>query len=94
MFREGAYYTRDQVWENKGKTAVILRALYGLSSSGASFRNHLADCMCHLGYESCLADSDFWYKPEVRKRTITSTTHMYYSMLMIVFVSITQLRKT
>ena len=35
--------------ENKGKTAVIVRALYGLGSSGASFRNHLAYCMCHLG---------------------------------------------
>ena len=35
--------------ENKGKTAVIVRALYGLASSGASFRSHLADCMHHLG---------------------------------------------
>ena len=52
--------------ENKGKTAVIVRALYGLASSGASFRNHLADCICHLGYKSCQADPDLWYKPEVR----------------------------
>ena len=52
--------------ENEGKTAIIVRALYGLGSSGASFRNYLADCMCHLGYKSCLADPDLWYKPEVR----------------------------
>ena len=53
--------------ENKGKTAIIVRALYGLASSGASFRNHLADCMHHLGYKSCLADPDLWYKPELRE---------------------------
>ena len=38
--------------QNKGKTAIIVRALYGLESSGGSFRNHLADCMHHLGYKS------------------------------------------
>jgi len=28
-----------------GKTAIIIRALYGLKSAGASFQRHLADCM-------------------------------------------------
>ena len=51
--------------EDQGKTVVIVQALYGLTSAGASFRNHLADCMHHLGYHSCLADPDFWYKPMV-----------------------------
>ena len=32
-----------------GNKAVIVRALYGLKSSGATFRNHLADCMRHMG---------------------------------------------
>ena len=31
--------------ENKGKTAVVVRALYGLRSSGSAFRNHLDSCM-------------------------------------------------
>ena len=31
--------------EDEGKTGSIVRALYGLTSAGASFRNHLADCM-------------------------------------------------
>ena len=53
--------------ENKHKTAIIVRALYGLASSGASFRNHVADCMYHLGYKSCLADPDLWNKPDVRE---------------------------
>ena len=49
-----------------GKKALIVRSLYGLNSSGASFRNYLADCMKHLGYEPCLADPDLWYKAEVQ----------------------------
>ena len=48
--------------EDKGKIGVIKRALYGTKSAGASFRNHLADCMLHLGYESCKADPDVWLK--------------------------------
>ena len=43
-----------------------MRALYGLSSAGASFGRHLADCMRALGYESCKADADLWYKPMTR----------------------------
>ena len=48
--------------EDVGKLAIIVRALYGTKSAGASFRNHLADCMLHLGYESCKADPDVWLK--------------------------------
>ena len=39
--------------EDKGKTAMIIRALYGLALSSVSFRNHLADCMYHFCYKSC-----------------------------------------
>ena len=56
----------DEFGEDSGKLAVIVRALYGLASSGAAFRNHLADCMRTLGYTSCLADRDVWLKPMVR----------------------------
>jgi hypothetical protein len=41
-----------------GKKAVIVRALYGLKSAGASFRNYLADYMREMGYQSCKADPD------------------------------------
>ena len=50
-----------------GKRAIIVSALYGLKLAGSSFRNHLADCMYHLGWESCKADQDVWLKLEVRK---------------------------
>ena len=53
--------------EEAGKTAIIVRAVYGLKSSAAAFRNHLAECMRHMGYVSCLADPDLWMKPAVRE---------------------------
>ena len=47
---------------DQGKRAILVRALYGLKSAGASFRSHLAACMRDLGYTSCKADPDLWYK--------------------------------
>lgn len=44
--------------ENIGKRALIQRALYGGKAAGRDFRNHLRDCMQHLGYTSCRADPD------------------------------------
>ena len=41
-----------------GKLAIIVRSDYGLKSTGADFRNHIRDCMEHLGHESCTADPD------------------------------------
>ena len=52
--------------KDRGKTAVIVRALYGLKSVGVAFRSHLARCIKSLGYESCKADPDLWLKPEIR----------------------------
>lgn len=48
--------------ELQGNKALIVRALYGGKSSGKDFRDHLRDCMEHLGYESCLADPDVWMR--------------------------------
>ena len=65
--------------ETKGKTAFIIRELYCLASSGATFRNPLADFMCHLGYKSCLADPKLWYKPELREED----KYKYYSYVLL-----------
>ncbi len=64
-----AYITapcKEKIWTtlgpefraNKGKKAIIVRALYSLKSAGHAFREHLAGCMQSLGYKSCLADPD------------------------------------
>jgi hypothetical protein len=70
---ENAYLTApitEKVWsvlgpefgEYAGKRALIVRALYGLNSAGAVFRNNLASCMDHLKWKPCLADRDLWMK--------------------------------
>ena len=65
---------------NAGKRAYIVRALYGLKSAGASFRNHLASCMRTLGYDPCLgADRDLWMKPMTRP----SDGHKYYAYVLL-----------
>ena len=53
--------------ENAGKTAVVVRALYGLKSAGASWRNHLSTMIKDvLKYKSCKADQDTYYKVKTR----------------------------
>jgi hypothetical protein len=59
-----AYITapvKEKVWtvlepqfgHDAGKSAIIVRALYGLKSAGAAFQAHLASFMRHMGYTSC-----------------------------------------
>jgi hypothetical protein len=64
---------------NAGKWAFIIRSLYGLKSSGTSFRNHLADCMWHQGWVSCIADHNLWMKAKVR----LSDGHKYYAYALL-----------
>eukprot|EP01082_Thalassiosira_pseudonana_P015427 g13704.t1 g13704 contig9:237785-238624(-) len=78
-----AYVTapnQEKIWttlgpefgEDAGKKAIIVRALYGLKSAGASFRNHLGECMRALG---CLAWRTLIYgSSRRRQRTGLSTT--------------------
>ncbi len=49
-----------------GKSAIIVCSLYGLKSTGAAFHVHLASFMHQMGYTSCKADPDLWYKAETR----------------------------
>jgi hypothetical protein len=72
---ENAYLTAPLTWkvwtvlgpefgDDAGKRVLIVRALYGLKSAGPAFRNHLAECMNHLGWHPCRADRDLWMKAE------------------------------
>ncbi len=65
---------------DEGKTAIVVRALYGLKSAGASFRNHLADCMRHLGFTPCLADPDLWMLATEKE---DGTQYMAYVLLYV-----------
>ncbi len=72
-----AYITspvKEKVWtilgpefgNDSGKSAIIVHALYRLKSAGAVFHAHLASFMCQLGYTSCKADPDLWFKAKTR----------------------------
>jgi hypothetical protein len=87
---ENAYLTApigEKIWctlgpvfgGDAGKCAMIVRALYGIKLAGASFRNHLADCKRHLGWESCKVDHDVLYKPETQK----GDGHQYYAYCLL-----------
>ena len=70
--------TESEFSKNVGKTAVIVRALYGSKPAEAAFRNPIAMCMKFLGYQSCKADTDLWFKPEIRPEDKVQ----YYSYLL------------
>ena len=74
-----------------GKSAIIVRALYGLKSAGAAFRAHLASFMRQMGYTSCKADPDLWYKAETRPANSFGIMPTYFAMLMTFYVSTTTL---
>jgi hypothetical protein len=52
--------------ELQGKSVLIVRALYGLKSSGAAWRSHLANTLHHMGFHSSLADPDVWLRPRCK----------------------------
>ena len=52
--------------EYEGRPVLIVRALYGLRSSGARFREHVAQSLRDIGFASCLADPDVWLRPATK----------------------------
>ncbi len=48
------------------KSAIIVRALYGLKSAGAAFCANLASFMHWIGFTSCKADPNLGFKAETR----------------------------
>ena len=76
----------EKVWKilglefgpDAGKSALIVRSLYGLKSAGAAFCAHLASFMRRMGYTSCKADPDLWLKAE----TIPDNNFKYYSYIL------------
>ena len=50
----------------EGSIMVIRKALYGLKSSGAAFRAHLAETLYDLNYLPSKADPDVWIRPAIK----------------------------
>ena len=51
---------------NEGKLFIIERALYGLKSAGASFRQYLAGKIYDLRFKPSAADPDVWMRPATK----------------------------
>ena len=66
--------------DDKGKTAIFVRALYGLKSTVTAFRKHIEECICGLGYKPFLVDPD---------TMVFSTTPTSFVMLMTSWFSTT-----
>ena len=47
---------------------LVVRALYGLKSSGATFRAFLVETLYDLGYKSSVADPDVWLRPAIKEK--------------------------
>ena len=76
----------EKVWKILGpefgadarRSALIVRALYGLKSAGAAFCAHLASFMRKMGYTPCKANPDLWLKAKTRP----DNNFKYYSYIL------------
>jgi hypothetical protein len=86
---ENAYLNakcQEKVWfegglecgEDKGKVLIVVRALYGLKSAGASWRAALAKVLAGLGFESTKANPDVWIR-----KAVHPDGFQYYEMLFV-----------
>jgi hypothetical protein len=65
--------------DDAGKRAPIVKSLYGLKPAGAAFRNHLTECMTHLGWNPCNAYRDLWIW--AKKRPDDSVLYWAYILM-------------
>jgi Reverse transcriptase (RNA-dependent DNA polymerase) len=88
---QGAYLyakTEELIWttcgpefgSDEGRPAKIVKALYGVKSSGACWREQMASTLRELGYTSCKADPDVWMRENVKP----SGEHYWEFVLMYV----------
>ena len=65
---------REKIWivtgtefvSGKVKFMLVVRELYGLNSSGAVWRQMMAQALIYLGYISYKSDPDVWFKAETK----------------------------
>jgi hypothetical protein len=52
--------------ELQGRTMIIVRALYGLKSSGAAWHEHFANTLYDMNFKPSYADPDVWIRAAVK----------------------------
>ena len=89
--RERLWFAAGSKWGDRaGYPVIIVRALYGLKSSGAEWKKTFADYIKHtLGFEPCIgADDNVYLKPEKDK-----DGNEYYSYLIVYVDNVLLLHK-
>jgi hypothetical protein len=51
---------------NTGKTVIIIRAMYGLKSSGAAWHAKFSETLRSMNFHPSLADPDVWFRPATK----------------------------
>ena len=65
--REKIYTTAGpEFGSDAGKRMLVVRALYGLKTAGASYRSFFAEALRDLGFRPSYADPDVWMKPALK----------------------------
>jgi Reverse transcriptase (RNA-dependent DNA polymerase) len=76
---------REKIWtitglefgvNNKGKVAIIEKALYGLKSSGAAWRSLFASTLVNFNFVNSIADPDVWLRAAIHPQTILECYEM------------------
>ena len=76
---------REKIWtiagpefvSDAGNLMIVVRALYGLKSSGEAFRSLLTETFYDIGYTPSKADPDIWLRPAVKPDAFE-----YYEMIL------------
>ncbi len=63
--------------ELQGRTMIIVRALYGLKSSGAAWHEHFANTLYDMNFKPSYADPDVWIQPEVKPNGFTYYEYIF-----------------
>jgi hypothetical protein len=77
--RERIYYVAGPEFGSEaGSIMIVKKALYGLKTSGAAFRAHLAETLYELNYIPTKADPDVWIRPAIKPDGFE-----YYEMVLV-----------
>jgi hypothetical protein len=68
------------------KRVLVVRALYGLNSSGAAWRAHLVQTMSDIGFRPCVADPDIGMKPGIKIMEIKTFNMSSFTLIIFWWV--------
>jgi hypothetical protein len=63
---------------NIGRTVIVVRAMYGLKSSGAAWHSKLSETLRSMDFVPSYADPDVWYRPATKENGME-----YYEYILV-----------